>query len=51
MDVLIESTTSFEKDLANLSEDEQTAAVKKINDCANLFATIRIITKKCDNYN
>ncbi|NES22737.1 MAG: hypothetical protein F6K41_28415 [Symploca sp. SIO3E6] len=39
MDVLIESTRSFEKDLGSLSEDEQTAAVNKINDCANLFAT------------
>ncbi|NET59244.1 MAG: hypothetical protein F6K47_24820 [Symploca sp. SIO2E6] len=37
MDVLIESTRSFEKDLGSLSEDEQTVAVKKINDCAKLF--------------
>ncbi|MGF1937086.1 MAG: type II toxin-antitoxin system RelE family toxin [Nostoc sp. ChiQUE02] len=39
MDVLIESTRSFEKDLGRLSEDEKTAAVKKINDCASLFPT------------
>ncbi|NER49953.1 MAG: hypothetical protein F6J92_25390 [Symploca sp. SIO1A3] len=39
MDVLIESTRSFDKDLGSLSEAEQTAAVKKINHCANLFPT------------
>ncbi|MDZ8107998.1 MAG: hypothetical protein RM338_20575 [Nostoc sp. DedQUE12a] len=39
MDVLIESTRSFEKDLGNLSEDEKAAVVKKINDCASLFPT------------
>jgi mRNA-degrading endonuclease RelE of RelBE toxin-antitoxin system len=39
MDVLIESTRSFEKDLDRLSEDEKALAVKKINDCASLFPT------------
>ena len=39
MDVLIESTRGFEKDIAKLSEDEKTAAIKKINDCASLFPT------------
>jgi hypothetical protein len=39
MDILIESTRSFEKDLDRLSEDEKALAVKKINDCASLFPT------------
>jgi len=39
VDVLIESTRGFEKDLAKLSEDEKAAAIKKINDCASLFPT------------
>jgi mRNA-degrading endonuclease RelE of RelBE toxin-antitoxin system len=39
VDVLIESTRSFEKDLGKLSEDEKAAVVKKINDCASLFPT------------
>ncbi|BBD64601.1 hypothetical protein NIES4072_17370 [Nostoc commune NIES-4072] len=39
MDVLIESTRSFEKDLGRLSEDEKATTVKKINDCASLFPT------------
>jgi hypothetical protein len=39
VDVLIESTSSFEKDLGRLSEDEKTAAVQKINNCASLFPT------------
>jgi hypothetical protein len=39
VDVLIESTSSFEKDVSRLSEDEKAAAVKKINDCASLFPT------------
>ncbi|RCJ16534.1 hypothetical protein A6S26_33235 [Nostoc sp. ATCC 43529] len=39
MDVLIESTRSFEKDIASLSKDEKAAVVKKINDCASLFPT------------
>ncbi|WDD36642.1 hypothetical protein PQG02_36645 (plasmid) [Nostoc sp. UHCC 0926] len=39
MDVLIESTRRFEKDLAKLSEDEKATAIQKINDCASLFPT------------
>lgn len=39
MDVLVESTRGFEKDLAKLSEDEKAAAIQKINDCASLFPT------------
>ncbi|HEY9295109.1 MAG TPA: hypothetical protein VIQ31_01815 [Phormidium sp.] len=39
MDILIESTRRFEKDIAKLSEDERAAAIKKINDCASLFPT------------
>ena len=39
MDVLIESTRGFEKDIAKLSEDEKAAAIQKINDCASLFPT------------
>ena len=45
VDVLIESTRGFEKDIAKLSEDEKAAAIKKINDCASLFPT-----KKADVY-
>lgn len=37
MDVLIQSTSSFEKELGRLSEDEKAAVVQKINDCASLF--------------
>lgn len=39
MDVLIESTKKFEKDLAKLSEREKAIAIQKINDCAELFPT------------
>lgn len=39
VDVLIESTRSFEKDLGRLSEEEKATTVKKINDCASLFPT------------
>lgn len=39
MDVLIESTKAFEKDLARLSENEKAVAIQKINDCASLFPT------------
>ncbi|WP_017301729.1 hypothetical protein [Nodosilinea nodulosa] len=39
MDVLIESTRGFEKDLDRLSNDEKTLTVEKINECANLFLT------------
>jgi hypothetical protein len=45
VDVLIESTRSFEKDLGRLSAEEKAATVKKINDCASLF-----LTKKADIY-
>jgi hypothetical protein len=37
VDVLIESTRSFEEDLANLGKDEKASAIQKINDCASLF--------------
>jgi hypothetical protein len=39
VDVLIESTSNFEKDVGRLSEDDKVAAIKKINDCASLFPT------------
>lgn len=39
MDVLIESTRGFEKDLAKLSENEKAAVIQTINDCASLFPT------------
>ncbi|MEH2459830.1 hypothetical protein [Nostoc sp.] len=39
MDVLIESTRRFEKDLAKLSEDEKATVIQKINDRASLFPT------------
>jgi hypothetical protein len=39
VDVLIESTKAFEKDLARLSENEKAVAIQKINDCASLFPT------------
>lgn len=42
MDVLIESTRSFEKDLGRLSNDEKAITVKKINDCASLFPTQKV---------
>jgi hypothetical protein len=37
MDILIESTSAFEKDVARLSESDQEIAIQKINDCATLF--------------
>ncbi|MEA5421030.1 hypothetical protein VB712_17530 [Spirulina sp. CCNP1310] len=37
MDVLIESTQDFEKDLKSLSDPERNIAIQKINDCAALF--------------
>jgi len=37
MDVLIESTKRFEKDIAKLSEREKETAIRKINGCAELF--------------
>jgi mRNA-degrading endonuclease RelE of RelBE toxin-antitoxin system len=39
VDVLIESTSSFEQDLDKLSKDERTITVKKINECTSLFPT------------
>ncbi|WP_217650605.1 hypothetical protein [Spirulina major] len=39
VDVLIESTRSFEQDLDKLSQDEKAIAVQKINDCATLVPT------------
>lgn len=42
MDVLIESTRSFEADLGRLSNDEKATTVKKINDCASLFPTQKV---------
>jgi len=39
VDVLIESTRGFEKDIAKLSEDEKAAVIQKINDGASLFPT------------
>jgi hypothetical protein len=37
MDILIESTRGFEKDIDKLSEEQKAATIKKINDCASLF--------------
>ncbi len=37
MDILIESTKNFEKDIESLNDDEKAITVKKINDCASLF--------------
>lgn len=37
MDILIESTRVFEKDIDKLSEEDKAATIKKINDCASLF--------------
>ncbi len=39
MDILIESTRNFEKDLAKLSENEKAAVIQTINDCVTLFST------------
>ncbi|MEA5448155.1 hypothetical protein VB780_06205 [Leptolyngbya sp. CCNP1308] len=39
MDILIESTKGFEKDLDRLSDDERTIAVETINAYAALFST------------
>jgi len=39
MDILIESTTKFEKDLSNLSEDKKAEVITKINYYSNLFTT------------
>lgn len=45
MDVLIESTRKFEKDLDRLSEDERAIVIRKINDCAGRFPA-----QKADGY-
>ena len=37
MDILIESTNAFEKDLAMLSDTDKRIAIQTINDCADLF--------------
>ena len=37
MDILIESTNAFEKDLAELSDGDKRIAIQRINDCADLF--------------
>ncbi len=42
MDVLIESTRSFEKDFGGLSNDEKAITAKRINDCASLFPTQKV---------
>ncbi|AFZ34896.1 hypothetical protein Sta7437_1329 [Stanieria cyanosphaera PCC 7437] len=39
MDVVIESTKSFEKDLGELGKEEKATAIKTINDCVSLFPT------------
>lgn len=39
MDILIESTKNFEKDLDGLSSDEKAIAVEKINQCTEQFST------------
>lgn len=44
MDILIESTKDFEKDLAKLNEDERAVVIEKINDCASLFPTNKVAT-------
>lgn len=37
MDIIIESTKSFEKDLAQLSTKDKSLVIEKINTCAELF--------------
>lgn len=37
MDILIESTRGFEKDLSQLSEDDRIMLIQKVNDCVSLF--------------
>jgi hypothetical protein len=39
VDILIESTNNFEKDLSNLTEGEKERAIQEINHCAELFPT------------
>lgn len=45
VDVLIEATRKFEKDLDRLSEAARAVVIKKINDCAGRFPT-----QKADGY-
>jgi hypothetical protein len=39
VDILIESTNGFEKDISRLSESDRKIAIQKINNCADLFST------------
>jgi hypothetical protein len=39
VDILIESTKNFEKDLSNLTEGEKERTIQEINHCADLFPT------------
>lgn len=41
MDILIESTKNFEKDISELNRDDKAITVKTINDCASQFSTQR----------
>jgi len=43
VDVLIDSTKGFEKDLAKLSKEERALVVEKINSCAQLFPTQKAV--------
>ena len=37
MNILIESTRGFKKDIDKLSKEQKATTIKKINDCASLF--------------
>ncbi len=39
MDIVIESTKNFEKNLTQLDESDKTSVVQNINNCAQLFTT------------
>ena len=39
MNILIESTRGFKKDIDKLSKEQKATTIKKINDCASLFPT------------
>jgi hypothetical protein len=39
VNILIESTNNFEKDLSNLTKGEKERAIQEINRCAELFPT------------
>ncbi len=43
MDILIESTKNFEKDLSKLSQAEKEIVINKINECADIFLTDKSI--------